>query len=338
MTVATSTALPQSWVERLDSLNHRLHAVGLAIDKVAADAPNPVRHALTVPGRRLRPALALVGAELGGVAQGKAEQFAAAIELIHVASLVHDDVVDDAAVRRGQQSVHAAFGAGAAVISGDWLVARALHMLANASGPAGLACALTTVERMSSAELRAFARARDWGVEASALVQEATDKTASLFALALAGLLVGREGHEQLHLQLSTFGHELGLAFQILDDTADLLAPRKSGGKPRLCDLASGKITLPLLLMYRATDSETKAWLDSRLGDPAASAESHSRLLEIAAATGTVERLNEMVRERCDVALKQTQGSDVSPSWALLRDVVLAIGQEADNLCSRSQK
>jgi geranylgeranyl pyrophosphate synthase len=205
------------------------------------------RHAagtLGAGGKRLRPVLVFL---CGGEDEERLIAAATAVELLHVATLVHDDVLDRAPLRRGQPTVYADGGRAAATATGDFLFSRAFAELV----PTGDAEAIQALSRASSALARGelMQRADAWSpvVDEARYLERCRLKTGSLFdASCRLGALLG--GEPWLADGLGRFGAAAGLAFQLLDDVLDVAGPSERTGKPRGTDLLDGTVNLPLIL------------------------------------------------------------------------------------------
>jgi geranylgeranyl pyrophosphate synthase len=193
-------------------------------------------------GKRLRPLLVLV-AGLGSEAGVEASRAAAAVELIHSATLVHDDVLDDAPLRRGRRTVYAEAGRDAATATGDLLFSSAFAELARNGKVEQLRALSSASSALACGELMQRADAWRADVSLERYLQRCELKTARLFAAAceLGGLVGGGP-------ELGPFGHAVGLAFQLLDDVLDVTGPQERTGKRRGTDLLDGTVTLPLIL------------------------------------------------------------------------------------------
>ncbi|HYP54723.1 MAG TPA: polyprenyl synthetase family protein, partial [Solirubrobacterales bacterium] len=200
---------------------------------------------LSAGGKRLRPLLVLIcGGKEGGAAAIRA---AAAIELIHMATLVHDDVLDAAPLRRGQPTVSASSGRERAVATGDLLFSRAFALLAAHEDVRAVALLARASVALARGELAQRHDAFDASISERRYLERCELKTARLFECAC---LLGADEPE-----LGRFGAEIGLAFQLLDDVLDVSGPPERTGKARGTDLLDGTVTLPLILA-RATDPE----------------------------------------------------------------------------------
>jgi geranylgeranyl pyrophosphate synthase len=244
------------------------------------------RHAtgtLSAGGKRLRPMLVFLCAD--GDADDRLVAAAAAVELLHMATLVHDDVLDRAALRRGRPTVFADGGVLAATATGDLLFSRAFAELA----AVGSEDAVRALSRASSALARGelMQRADAWSTDVSPerYLERCRLKTASLFeASCRLGALFG--GRPALADPLGRFGEQLGLAFQMLDDVLDVAGPAERTGKPRGTDLLDGTVTLPLILARRR-DPELRELR------PSLTPEQASAICDRIAATGALDEARE---------------------------------------------
>jgi geranylgeranyl pyrophosphate synthase len=233
-----------------------LERIEVRLGEIAGAYPEPLAGwaagTIAAGGKRLRPLLVLVAA-------GPPERWrhpsgdglvraGVAVELVHSATLVHDDVLDAAALRRGQPTVWAAAGRGAAIATGDALFADAFAELVR-SGDAPQVRALSRAgSALADGELLQRADAWDTGVALERYLHRCELKTARLFEAACALGVLEATGDEALAARLTEFGRRIGLAFQLLDDVLDVSGPAERTGKHRGTDLLDGTVTLPLLL------------------------------------------------------------------------------------------
>src|ERR1700754_568124 len=192
---------------------------------------------LAAGGKRLRPMLVLLCAgEAGGA---EAVRAATAIELVHMATLVHDDVLDEAPLRRGLPTVAATSGRDRALATGDLLLSRAFALLADAGDARSVHLLADPAVALARGELAQRQDAFDLGLDESRYLERCRLKTATLFECAC---LLGRDD-----AALREFGSQVGLAFQLLDDVLDVSGPPERTGKARGTDLLDGTVTLPLI-------------------------------------------------------------------------------------------
>jgi geranylgeranyl pyrophosphate synthase len=202
---------------------------------------------LKAGGKRLRPILVLMAA--GDGAGDRAIRAATAVELLHMATLVHDDVLDGAPVRRGRPTVVARSGRERAIGVGDLLLSRAFAELAAAGGAAEVAELSSASVALAQGELAQRSDAYDISISEERYLERCSLKTARLFesSCRVGRLASGAPGTEDL----ARFGREIGLAFQLLDDVLDVTGPPERTGKARGTDLLDGTVTLPLILACR---------------------------------------------------------------------------------------
>ncbi len=217
-------------------------------------------HVLGSGGKRVRPALLLLCAELCGYTGPRRVQVAAAVELLHTATLLHDDVVDFSALRRGKPSAMALWGNRRAVLAGDFFYARASSMIVEDGDLDVLWVFSNTIRLMAEGEILQLQRSFDPEVTEAQYYAVIDRKSAALLAAACeAGAILGGVTRAERR-QIAEFGRELGLAFQIRDDALDYEAGAEVLGKPPWTDLREGKVTLPLLLaLKRSTPAERAA-------------------------------------------------------------------------------
>jgi octaprenyl-diphosphate synthase len=215
---------------------------------------------LSSGGKRLRPALLMLAAELCGYTGPRRVQIAAAVELLHTATLLHDDVVDMANLRRGQAAARALWGNRRAVLVGDFFYARASAMIVEDGDLEILFVFSNTIRRMAEGELLQLESSFDPDVTETHYYAVIDRKSAALLAAAseAGAILAGVTRGERR--RLAEYGREIGLAFQLRDDALDYCAGESELGKQPWTDLREGKVTLPLLLaLKRCGDGERAA-------------------------------------------------------------------------------
>lgn len=230
------------------------------IEAGTAVIPRMSGHIARAGGKRLRPVLTLSCARLCGAAGDRPAALAAAVEVFHMATLLHDDVVDGSDMRRGVASANAVWGNRASVLVGDWLIGRAFQLMLDAGPPGVLEVFVVATSAMAEGELRQMQDAGrpDTGVDA---YMEAVDgKTASLFAAACRLGAVAAGASREAEAALGTYGRNLGIAFQLVDDALDYAGRQAEMGKAVGDDFANGKATLPVILAFERGDSGERAF------------------------------------------------------------------------------
>jgi geranylgeranyl pyrophosphate synthase len=280
-------------------LRERMAAAEAHLEQVTTQAGAPLAaHAtatVVAGGKRLRPLLVVLAAEAAGgpreTREGEAQlvRAAVAVELVHSATLVHDDVIDGAHLRRGQPTVVAAAGRETAIATGDLLFSRAFAELTRNESLAQLQTLSDASSALAAGELLQREDAYAARVAIERYLRRCELKTASLFEAACRlGALVAAEGSHALADALGAFARRIGLAFQLLDDVLDVSGPVERTGKSRGTDLLDGTVTLPLILA-RERDEELGDFDLASLRGP----EQAQELCERIAATGALVQARE---------------------------------------------
>lgn len=218
-------------------------------------------HLLSLPGKRIRPLCVLLASRLGGrEMDGDVRQVAMACELVHAATLLHDDVIDDSRERRGEPASRVLFGNSASILAGDYLLVMALRLVARAEGGVLMGDLLETMNAIVAAEALQLERRGRFVPDRAIYLQVVRGKTAALFAWGLrAGATLGGLD-AQAKVALNEVGLHLGLAFQLVDDILDVDGDPGETGKTTLQDVREGKLTWPMILASEA-DGQVKEQL-----------------------------------------------------------------------------
>lgn len=211
-------------------------------------------------GKRIRPALLLLSARVAGAALDRMPRLAAAVEMFHTATLLHDDVIDDAAVRRGQPSARAKWGNQVSVLVGDFLLARASRLFVDHGNLRILSAVAQAIGETTEGELLEIAHQNDAATGAETYLRIIRGKTAALFALAAKSPAIDAGLAPSYEEALAGFGLEVGQAFQLADDALDYVADEERFGKAAGTDLREGKLTYPLIVaLSKATQGDRAA-------------------------------------------------------------------------------
>lgn len=221
--------------------------------------PEMGRYVQMSGGKRVRPAVLLMAARLCGYTGDRAVLNAAVVEFIHTATLVHDDIIDDAETRRGRLAVHSRWGSDVTVLLGDYLYIRSMAMALTQDTLEVVRLLCDVTLRMIEGELYQLTKTGDAGITEDEHFEIIRRKTAHLFSgCAEIGALLGVCTPEQ-RAALRDYGFNLGVAFQIVDDVLDFTADERRLGKPIGGDLREGKVTLPVILLLQRTGPEVAA-------------------------------------------------------------------------------
>jgi len=270
---------------------------GVIMSMVRSDValiPELAQHLINSGGKRLRPVLTIAAAQMCGYRGDDHIKLAAAVEFMHTATLLHDDVVDESDLRRGRKTARMVWGNQASVLVGDYLLGQAFKMMVETKSLDSLRILSDASAVIAEGEVMQLAAAKDTGTTEDAYLSIINAKTAALFSAAaeVGAVIADRSRDEQAALQ--SFGRNLGLAFQLVDDALDYTGKQSLLGKSVGDDFREGKITLPVVLAYRrGTQDERAFWKrtlergeqeDADLGTAVAAMNAHGALKD------TVER------------------------------------------------
>ncbi len=219
------------------------------------DLRSALAHLLSAGGKRIRPTLGLLVGNMLGAPEEKLITLGASVELLHTATLVHDDLIDGALLRRGMPTLNARWSPAATVLTGDFLFARAAKLAAETDHLPLMKLFAETLATIVNGELTQMFSARGV-IDRDNYYQRIYAKTASLFEMAaLAAAMVATED-EEIRLSMKTFGYEVGMAFQIVDDILDFTGDPSAVGKPIGSDLLNGLVTLPAIYFAEANPND----------------------------------------------------------------------------------
>ncbi|WP_346327416.1 polyprenyl synthetase family protein [Iodidimonas sp. SYSU 1G8] len=234
-----------------DVIIKRMHSPVALIPQLAG-------HLIASGGKRLRPMLTLATANLCGYEGDRHIPLAACIEFLHSATLLHDDVVDESRLRRGNETANVLWGNQASVLVGDFLFSRAFQVMTDDGSLDVLRLLSGTSAVLAEGEVLQLTTSNDVDTSEDSYLQVVAAKTAVLFAAAcqIGAIVAGRPAAEEEALE--SFGRNLGIAFQLADDALDYSAKQATLGKSVGDDFREGKITLPVILAYRRSSAEER--------------------------------------------------------------------------------
>lgn len=246
-------------------------------------------HIMNSGGKRIRPQLAIIAARMGGYDGINAIKLSGAIECIHTATLLHDDVVDKADTRRGQAAANAVWSNEMCVLGGDFILAKAFSALTSIGSLRILEIVSATTQRLSEGELFQMMHIGNLSLSEEDYLQVITDKTAVLMEAACRGGAVLGELPADQEEALAQFGFNLGIAFQMTDDVIDYRSDKETMGKTPGKDLEEGKLTLPLICAIKRADEQERLRIASLMHEKPLSAEDLTWVRDLLNRTGAIE-------------------------------------------------
>jgi octaprenyl-diphosphate synthase len=264
-TTATSApdALAALLADDLGAVDAIIHA---RLNSQAGLIPDLAAYLIDAGGKRVRPMITLASAHALGGAGDAARKLAAAVEFIHTATLLHDDVVDESDLRRGRQSAHRVWGRSASVLVGDFLFARSFNLMVEADDLAVLDVLARASSVIAEGEVLQLSSANNSETSLDHYMKIIAAKTAALFAAAARVGAMAAGAPTAMAQAFEAFGHNVGLAFQLVDDALDYGGASAAMGKNTGDDLREGKITLPVILARETGDADERAFWSRVMG------------------------------------------------------------------------
>ncbi len=303
--------IPEVW-ERLDRVEKRLLEASQADDGFLTEI---AQHLLLAGGKRFRPLLAQLTAEFGPNVDHRAVDAGAAVELIHVGSLYHDDVIDEATTRRGAQSVNSNWSNTVAILAGDFLMARASEVAAATLGQEAVRLLARTYAELVEGQTLELQLDHDLDHGPEEYYRVIGGKTASLIRTSAKLGAMATDAGEDVIEAVSTWAWELGIVFQITDDALDLVATDGYLGKPAGSDIGEGKLTLPVLYALQGPE---EVRIRRLLGSPPYPDSAVSEVIEAVRDGGYVDRALADAARRAQIAAEATAGLPEGPAKAVL--------------------
>ena len=305
------------------SVQDQLHFVEQRIREQAgvehhADLRSALEQLLSAGGKRIRPTLGLLVGNMLGAPEEKLITLGASVELLHTATLVHDDLIDGALLRRGMPTLNARWSPAATVLTGDFLFARAAKLAAETDYLPLMKLFSETLAIIVNGELTQMFSARGV-IERNNYYERIYAKTASLFEMsALAASMVATED-EATRESMKAFGYEVGMAFQIVDDILDFTGDQSTVGKPIGSDLLNGLVTLPAICFAEAKPRNVDVlslpeggWKDTARVQ---------RLVDAVRQSRAIQQSMEEARQAVDRALNALEDAPASPEKEALEDL-----------------
>jgi octaprenyl-diphosphate synthase len=300
----------------------------IGLESVASvEAINYINQYLQGGGKRLRPILVLLSGRLFGEVNPGLIRMAAVVEMIHTATLVHDDVIDLAKTRRGRPSINVVWGNHTSVLAGDWLYMQAFQIALRERNFPTLDLLINLTQMMVEGELLQLEWIGQIGVTEADYMELIDRKTASLFSACarLGAISVG--AGEAAEARLGEYAWNLGVAFQLVDDILDFTSREKILGKPVGNDLREGKVTLPLICALEAADAEERKLVETVLADGNYDQVPFSKILHILNRHRGIERAQERAEsftQKARAIIAEFPESPYQRALAAVTDLVTA--------------
>lgn len=320
-------ASPAAAVRTSPFTGNPMRVIELVADKLAAtEAEFRARLSSDVPfiaeagrylgeggGKRVRPALLLLCSRLLGHDSDEEVTYAAVVELIHTATLIHDDIIDGAAMRRGKPSLHQLWDNHRTVLLGDWIYTTSMQMALQHGRVDVIRRLCGATLSMTEGELLVLDRLGAADLSAAEYFEIIERKTARLFAAACSIPSLIPPARPDAGAVLERYGRELGLCFQLVDDLLDFTARESELGKPVLSDLKEGKLTLPLVLVLARVSPEKRRWVEMVLEDRSFDRVPSAQILELVRSEGTLDEVAEIAENHAETARRELDYFPPSP-------------------------
>lgn len=312
--------------EALDLVKPDLEAVEreISVESVASvDAITTINQYLQAGGgKRLRPALLLLCARMFGPTTDCARRLAAVVEMIHTATLVHDDVIDVAKTRRGRPSTNVVWGNHTSVLAGDWLYMQAFQIALRERNFHILDLLISLTQMMVEGELLQLDRLHRIDITEADYMELVDRKTASLFSACACLGAVSAGADDAAESKLGDFAWNLGMAFQLVDDILDFTSTEKILGKPAGNDLREGKMTLPMIYALEQACAEERRAVETVLAENSYEQVPFMHILQILERHGAVARAYDRAHSFTEKARRILAGFPGNPAQRSLHSII----------------
>lgn len=258
-------------------------------------------------GKRLRPALVLLVSRMLGYKGERDIRYAAVVELIHTATLIHDDIIDGSDLRRGKPTANNTWGNQTTVLVGDWLYTRTMDLCLELGDVEVMRVLTSATLKMTEGEILADRVRGQIEVDEPTYMDITQRKTAELFSAACALPALFQPSTLHLTEKLLEFGRNVGISFQLVDDLLDFTADRSDLGKPVMADLLEGRVTLPIILLLRKLDGRTRDRLAEVVACGSFDAISRDEVLQMVRTSGVLDEVRTRAQAYSAKAVKLAQ-------------------------------
>ena len=309
-----------------NALAQELPAIEAAIEAEIANLAPIIRpvanHVMKSGGKRFRPMLAILFAKAMNFQGDNLYKLASALEFLHSATLMHDDIMDNAALRRGQPAAHTVFGLAQTILAGDVLLALANEIAAYPKNPNLITSLSQAIMRTATGQIMEIATLRNPNITKAEYLQVITGKTAYLIQAACEAGVIIAEGPEPMQEVARNFGLNLGIAFQLVDDALDYTSSSATSGKPLGGDLREGKYTLPLLLYLETLPRAQQANLIAELSTSSISSTKQDEIINQVCQGGFAQKTRAEAKAYLDLANQALDQLPMSQENILLGAII----------------
>ncbi|KPA14335.1 octaprenyl-diphosphate synthase [Candidatus Magnetomorum sp. HK-1] len=282
---------------------------------------NIAGHILFSGGKRLRPLLMVLCARMCGYKGNDLIHFSTMFEYLHVATLLHDDVIDQADLRRGKKAAHHVFGAAETVLTGDYLLAKSLAIAGETDKMAIIKLAARITEQMAQGELLQMVNQRNPNLSEKDYFQIVQSKTAVLMQAACESGAILADAPPKIINLISNYGKFIGIAFQIADDILDYTAETHILGKQVGADLREGKLTLPVIYVLQRANSTERSFIEKIIHDIHFSNTDFEKLIDIMIKYNSLSICQEQAKNFVDKACNPLREIPKTPELQILLDI-----------------
>jgi octaprenyl-diphosphate synthase len=329
MAISATAARERTGAGALDRLLAATHDDMLKVNALILEraqshvemVPELARYLIDAGGKRLRPMLTVAAAQLFGRPNGQHVNFAASVEFLHNATLLHDDVVDESDLRRGRPAARMIWGNQASVLVGDFLLGQAFMMMVETANIPALEVIARASTIIAEGEVFQLSKAKDLATTAAEYAEVIEAKTATLFQAATEVGAMAGGADEAGRRALRAYGRELGLAFQLVDDILDYRGEADTMGKNAGDDLREGKMTLPVILVLEDANPAERDIITASLGNPAVSDTTLAQVVAILERHGTLNRTAEQAARHVGRAREALAAAPEGEMRTLLSDI-----------------
>jgi octaprenyl-diphosphate synthase len=288
-------------------------------------------HILFAGGKRLRPLLMITAARACGHSGNDEKKIAVLFEYLHAATLLHDDLVDEAIIRRGKDAANLVFGNAQAVLTGDFLLARSLSLAASTGNPEIINIIARVTEDMSQGEIYQLNNKGQLSITEEQYMDVIQRKTASLLqgATESGALLAGAKS--DIVNAFANYGHHLGIAFQMADDLLDYTSDLASLGKAPGADLKEGKMTLPLIFALKNGDANDTQQMKAIICRSDFSVDDFLKLRDLLIRNNGISYTKQMAEKHVNSAIKSIQGFGLKKEYVHLLTLIAKYALERKN-------